>query len=350
MFVSLCSLINHVYMVVTCRGNIRATHDLSLIYELSQVFRDTEHNLHQLGAEDGVGAHARGIRITNDGGQWWWLTIMRSKVRNAQMELEPCHRRWRVARLIYAPCRWRVALCHPHPAGANGDGGPSSERRCCRRLAGTRWGAQPWFRQKPCYAPEYYTVHSFLRLSCQGIVGLFSVIKNQAMRIMQDFYVTVIILSKWKPYKSLIPWISDEKCSDGWFNHKGNTPSVLARWRAREQQNSRQRALRAACPPERCWNEDDHRGREQFQEEEQQRNLTKCAKAQKHLWIREIHPLTAWKHTTYVISCLPWDGGGENDDGPIISNHGWHLSPATRIPEEPAPPQGSAITTALWRP
>lgn len=189
-------------MVTMCRGNIRHTqamHDMSLIYELSQVFHDTEHNLHQLGAEDGTPHtiththththtrthnHTKGIRITNDGRKWWWLTIMCSKVRNTQMELEPCHRGWWVVLLIYVPCRWRIALCHLCPAGAYRNSRHLSEL-FCHCLAGTRRGSQ--FHQKRCYTPENYTVHSFLRLLCQGIMRL-SPVKNEFMRIMQDIF------------------------------------------------------------------------------------------------------------------------------------------------------------------
>lgn len=45
--------------------------------------------------------------------------MMRSKVRNTQMGLEPCHRGWQPQPLMYVPYRWRAALCQLCPAWAH---------------------------------------------------------------------------------------------------------------------------------------------------------------------------------------------------------------------------------------
>lgn len=103
-----------------------------------QVFHDTEHNLHQLGAENSVlplhplplQTHTHTHRHTHrhihresalqiTGRKGWWLTMcMCSKVRNTQTELAPCHRAWWVVLLMYVPYRWSIILCHLCPAGA----------------------------------------------------------------------------------------------------------------------------------------------------------------------------------------------------------------------------------------
>lgn len=128
-----------------------------------QVFHDTEHNLHQLGAEDGtLSAHTQfnsrplfqfsshphtrahthactqkesALQMT--GKKWWWLTIMGSKVRNTQMELELCHRWWWVVLLIYVPYRWCVAFCQLCPAGEEDKNTRHRSELVCWCLAGT---------------------------------------------------------------------------------------------------------------------------------------------------------------------------------------------------------------------
>lgn len=45
--------------------------------------------------------------------------MMRSKVRNTQMGLKPCHRGWQPQPLMYVPYRWRAALCQLCPAWAH---------------------------------------------------------------------------------------------------------------------------------------------------------------------------------------------------------------------------------------
>lgn len=70
------------------------------------------------------------------GRKWRLLTVVFSKVKNTQMELEPCHRGWWVEALIYVPYRWCAALCHLCAAG----GDKNNRHHCelfCRCVAET---------------------------------------------------------------------------------------------------------------------------------------------------------------------------------------------------------------------
>lgn len=94
--------------------------------------------------------------------------MMRSKVRNTQMGLEPCHGGWWPQPLMYVPYRWRAALCQLCPDWAH-------EERLANSSAGTLLSRVP-------YAAWFVSLKAFRLLNkCRTylIINRFMIMKNK---------------------------------------------------------------------------------------------------------------------------------------------------------------------------
>lgn len=125
--------------------------------------------------------------------KWWWLTIMRSEVRNVQMELEPRHGGWSVVPVMYVPYRWHNALCQLCPGSCMWAtlAVPSELFYCCLAVA-LLSGHSRGFGCISCDVLQHrirqWSFFFFLGLFCQHIMqGLFFVFNHDGMIVLFAF-------------------------------------------------------------------------------------------------------------------------------------------------------------------